>query len=285
MVELSVALKVRLATLTPRGAGAVAVLVGLGVDRDLVDGAGPTAAGGDAHAAASHRRGQRQHQGVDGLVRVGGDRVRARGGNPRVQDIGFNLQGRHGAAAVVPDVVLGDRSADGSADADAGTDAEAGGHGDDLGGDDGLVNGFQRHRRLAVEIAGRDVGVVLADDDVGGGGAGTADGATEGADTDADGQRRGGRGRRDLRLSVDVREIPPLVVVTPWVTLAMYDSTSLSIVLLASETPIETDTAAPPATEAASATEATLATMVEVSIALKVTLATLTPAPVPAPFW
>ena len=88
-------------------------------------------------------------------------------------------------------------------------------------------------------------------------------------------------------VSVDVSEIPPLVVVTPWAALAMYVSTSLLIVLLARETPMDTATAAAPPTEPASATEATLALMVEVSMALKVTLATLTPEPVPepSPFW
>ena len=88
-------------------------------------------------------------------------------------------------------------------------------------------------------------------------------------------------------VSVDVSEIPPMVVVTPWAALAMYVSTSLLIVLLARDTPMDTATAAVPPTEPASETEATLALMVEVSMALKVTVATLTPVPVPepSPFW
>ena len=74
--------------------------------------------------------------------------------------------------------------------------------------------------------------------------------------------------------SSDITQMPPDVVVTVG-TLARYASTSLSIVLVASDRPMETDTDPPPLTEMARDAAPTLAMMVEVSLALKATLAAL----------
>ncbi len=67
----------------------------------------------------------------------------------------------------------------------------------------------------------------------------------------------------------------------------MYARTSLSIVFVASDRPMETDTDTAPLREMASAAAPTLAVMDEVSLALKATLPAVTPAPLPlpAPFW
>ena len=90
-----------------------------------------------------------------------------------------------------------------------------------------------------------------------------------------------------VAFSMLVSEMPPLVVVTPVVALAMYASTSLSIWFSATEMPMATETAVPPASEAASEAAAALAVMLEVSVAPKLTLAAWTPAPgpLPSPSW
>ena len=74
-----------------------------------------------------------------------------------------------------------------------------------------------------------------------------------------------------VAFSIDVKEMPPLVVLA--VTFSRYASTSLSIWFIATEIPMDTETAVPPASEAASEAAAALAVMREVSPALKLTLA------------
>src|SRR5262249_19556564 len=70
-----------------------------------------------------------------------------------------------------------------------------------------------------------------------------------------------------VALSVDFTEMPPALVVTPWLTLAMYACTVLSILFVASASPMETAKPLLPK-DAASDAAAAVAVIVDVSLAL-----------------
>ena len=111
--------------------------------------------------------------------------------------------------------------------------------------------------------------------------------AAEGADADADGERRGRRGRRDLR-GLGRRQRDPADGGCDAVGCAGDVRFHVVVDRVVGERHADGHRDRRGAADGpASATEATLALMVEVSMALKVTVATLTPAPVPepSPFW
>src|SRR5262249_33962447 len=90
-----------------------------------------------------------------------------------------------------------------------------------------------------------------------------------------------------VAFSLLVTEMSPAVVVTPWLALAMYASTSLLIWFCAIDRPMAIEMATllsgDRASENASAAAAALASMDEVSAAPKLTLPALMPAPLPLP--